>query len=143
MLKWNFINSYHLLSKYTVLFCIVFTVNGICVLSLVLCIFYSWYIGQETAFLCSHCFCSLSYSCCSAVYRIRYQIHTVKRKHCCVVFKFILVIQVKFQNLHPIFSMIRYLPSDVLLPYTQNLATKDVFLIIVQAFSSVVVFDAI
>lgn len=39
--------------------------------------------------------------------------------------------------------MIRYLPSDVLLPYTQNLATKDVFLIIVQAFSSVVVFDAI
>lgn len=38
------------LSKYTVLFCIVFTVKGICVLSLVLSIFYSWYIGQETAF---------------------------------------------------------------------------------------------
>lgn len=44
------------LSKYTVLFCIVFTVKGICVLSLVLSIFYSRYIGQETAFLCSHCF---------------------------------------------------------------------------------------
>lgn len=76
-------------------------------------------------------------------YRIKYQIHTVKRKHCCVTFESISVFQVKFPNLHPLFSMIWYLPSEVLLPYTQNLATTDVFLLIVQAFSSVVVFDAI
>lgn len=56
-----------------------------------------------------------------------------------------LVFQVKFLNLHPLFSMIWYLPAEVLLPYThtENLATKDVFLPIVQAFSSVVVFEAI
>lgn len=57
-------------------------------------------------------------------YRIQYQIHTVKRKHRCVAFKFILVFQVKFLNLHPLFSMIRYLQSDVLLPYTESCHDK-------------------
>lgn len=76
-------------------------------------------------------------------YRIKYQIHTVKRKHCCVAFKFILVFKAKFLNLHPLFSMIWYLPADGLLPYAENLATTNVFLLIVQAFSSVVVLDVI
>ncbi len=93
------------------MFCIVFTVKGICVLSLVLGIFYSWYIGQETAFLCSRCSCGLSVTHAVVLLcRITYQIHTVKRKHCCAAFKFILVFQVKFLNLHPLFSMIWYLP---------------------------------
>lgn len=61
------------------------------------------------------------------LYRIKYQIHTVKRKHCCVAFKFILVFKVKFLNLHPLFSMIWYLPADGLLPYTQKILSQQMF----------------
>lgn len=125
MLIWNFINSYYLLSKYTVLFCIVCTVKGICVLSLVLGIFYSWCIGQGTAFLCCRCFCGLCHNHAVVllyrITRITYQIHTVKRKHCCAAFKFILVFQVKFLNLHPLFSMTWYLP------YTQRILPQQLF----------------
>lgn len=49
-----------------------------------------------TVFLVSH-IQAVVLSC-----RIRYQVHTVKRKHCCVAFKFISVIQVKCLNFHPL-----------------------------------------
>lgn len=78
MFKWNFINSYYLLSKYTVLFCMVITVKGICVLSLVL-LHILFLVYQETTFLFSHCFYGLSYSCRSAVVKDKISIHTVKK----------------------------------------------------------------
>lgn len=82
--------SYYLLFKYIVMFYIVFTVKGICVLFLVLSIFFSWYISRETAFYYSHRLCGLFGHAHAVVLSKRkkkkQQIHTVKKITllCCI-----------------------------------------------------------